>query len=167
MAVSADKKKALGGVLASINKKFGVGSVNFVADIKDKLKVRYYKTPSHEFNLMLGGGFGVGKIIELFGENSSGKTSMGLETIAFNQKADPDFVGGIFETEESFDPDYAATFGIDMDRFVYWDQQDSGAEKGLDILRGLVASGQFNMIIVNSVAGLTPNKEIEDRKSVV
>ena len=84
-----------------------------------------------------------------------------METVAYNMKIDPDFTAGFFETEESYDPEYARMLGIDLDRFVYWDQREYGAEKGLDILVALVASGEFNMIIVNSVAGLAPQKEID------
>lgn len=161
--MSTDKKKAVASAMAGINKQFGLGTINMAGDILDILKIRYYKTPSHEVNTMLGGGVGKGKIVEFFGEPSCGKTSLALEIVAHNQKLDPDFMAGIFETEGSFDPDYATkTFGIDMSRFAYWDQKDSGAEQGLDILRSLVASGQFNILIVNSVAGLTPEKELAD-----
>ena len=82
-----------------------------------------------------------------------------METIAHNQKKDPEFMAGFFETEESYDPEYAAKLGVDLDRMVYWDQREHGAEKGLDILGALIASGQFNMIVVNSVAGLSPQRE--------
>jgi recombination protein RecA len=161
MAISNDRKKSLAGVLDKINKKFGAGAVSFVKDVEDKLRVEFYKTPSHEYNIMLNGGFGRGRIVELFGENSSGKTTLAIETIAKNQKENPDFVAGWFETEGSVDPEQLRTFGVDMDRLVYWDQTDTGAEQGFDILRGLVASGEFNMIVVNSVAGLAPKIEIE------
>lgn len=162
MAISADKKKKLAGVMAGINKKFGGATVNFVSDIQDELAIKYYPTPSHEFNTMLGGGMARGKIVELYGENSSGKTSMAIETIAHNQKLDPNFTAGWFETEGSIDPEQLEAFGVDMDRLVYWDQKDVGAEQGFDILRSLVSSGEFDMIICNSVAGLCPTKEVED-----
>jgi len=161
MAISKDRQKALTGVLDKINKKFGVDSVAFVKDIQDRLRVEFYPTPSHEFNIMTNGGFGKGRIVELYGENSSGKTSMAIETIAKNQKTDPEFVAGWFETEGSVDPDQLKMFGVDMSRLVYWDQTEVGAEQGFDILRSLVASGQFNMIVVNSVAGLAPRVEVE------
>lgn len=162
MAISTDKKKKLAGVMAGINKKFGGSTVNFVTDIKDELEIKYYQTPSHEFNSMLGGGLARGKIVELYGENSSGKTSMIIETIAHNQKNDPEWVAGWFETEGSIDPEQLQAFGVDMDRLVYWDQKDVGAEQGFDILRSLVSSGEFDLIAVNSVAGLCPSKEVED-----
>lgn len=161
MAISNAKRKNLTSVMNKINKKFGEGSVNFVKDIEEKLKVRYLRTPSHEVNIMLNGGLGLGRIIELFGENASGKTTLLIETIAKNQKENPDFVAGWFETERSVDEEQLKAFGIDMDRLVYWDQSEVGAEQGFDILRGLVASGEFDLIAVNSVAGLAPKIEIE------
>lgn len=160
MAISADKKKNLTAFMNGINKKFGANTIGFAKD-KD-LKIQYLQSPSHEFNAMLNGGIGVGRITEFYGENSSGKTSMAIEIIAHNQKIDPDFVAGWFETEGSIDEEILKSFGVDMERLVYWDQTDCGAEQGLDILRSLIASGQFNMIVVNSVAGLAPKKEIED-----
>lgn len=152
MAISTDKKKKLSGVMAGINKTFGAGTVNFVSDIYDDLRVRFYDTPSKEFNAMSNGGVGVGRVVEFFGEHSAGKTSFAQSIVAHQQKKDPEFTAGQFETEGSFDPEFVENvLGVDMDRFIHWDQKDMTAEKGLDILRGLVSSGEFNMIIVNSV----------------
>ena len=151
MALSKEKQKSLNQAMAKINKQFGADTVKLVGQHLEDMKIRRYPTPSLEVNEMLCGGFVVGKIVELYGENSSGKTSLALETIAHNMKLDPNFTAGFFETEESYDPNYAKMLGIDLDRFVYWDQQEHGAEKGLDILNALVNSGQFNMIVVNSV----------------
>ena len=161
MALDKDKMKRLNGVIAGINKKFN-NSVNFVSKIKDELEIKYYPTPSYEYNAMLGGGIAKGKIIEFYGENSSGKTSLAIEIISHNQKIDPNFVAGWFETEGSVDPSQLEAFGVDMDRLVYWDQKEVGAEQGFDILRSLVSSGEFDMIVCNSVAGLCPTKEVED-----
>jgi recombination protein RecA len=160
--ISNDKKKSINDVLNKINKKFGEGTVNVARDVVDKLKIHYFKTPSYLFNIMLHGGFAEGRIIELYGENSSGKTSLMIETIVLNQHLNPNFVAGWFETENSVDEDQLKMFGVDMDRLVYWDQKETGAEQGFDVLRGLVSSGQFNMIVVNSVAGICPKTEIED-----
>ena len=126
MAISKDRQKALTGVLDKINKKFGVDSVAFVKDIQDRLRVEFYPTPSHEFNIMTNGGFGKGRIVELYGENSSGKTSMAIETIAKNQKTDPEFVAGWFETEGSVDPDQLKMFGVDMSRLSLLGPDGSG-----------------------------------------
>ena len=159
MALSKEKKKSLTAAMNKINKQFGADTVRLVGEHAEEMKVRHYETPSLEVNEMLGGGMVVGKVVELYGENSSGKTSLALETIAHNMKINPEFTAGFFETEESYDPVYAEMLGIDLDRFVYWDQREHGAEKGLDILNALVASGEFNMIVVNSVSGLSPQKE--------
>lgn len=154
--------KALQKTLKNINKKFGEGKVGTLKEKEEDLTIKFYKTPSVEFNNMLGGGFAQGKLIELYGANSSGKTSMAMETIAHNQAKDPEFLAGWFETEESFDFEYAELLGIDTERMYIWDQRQTGAEEGLDILRALVVDGSFDMIVINSVAGLTPKKELED-----
>jgi recombination protein RecA len=114
-------------------------------------------------NLMLNGGFGRGKIIELFGEHASGKTSIAIETMALDMKANPDSYWGWYETEGSFDIDYARQFdGFDEDRLIIWHIEDEGAEKGLDFLEAMVRTGQFTGITVNSVAGLTPSAEMAE-----
>ena len=151
MALSKEKKKSLTAVMNKINKQFGVNTVKIAGEHAEEMSIKLYPTTSPEVNEMLYGGFAQGKIIELYGPNSSGKTSLAMETVAYNMKIDPEFTAGFFETEESYDPEYARMLGIDLDRFVYWDQREYGAEKGLDILIALVASGEFNMIIVNSV----------------
>lgn len=161
MALSKEKKKSLTAVMNKINKQFGANTVKIAGEHTEEMSIKMYPTTSPEVNEMLYGGFAQGKIIELYGPNSSGKTSLAMETVAYNMKIDPEFTAGFFETEESYDPEYARMLGIDLDRFVYWDQREYGAEKGLDILIALVASGEFNMIIVNSVAGLAPQREID------
>lgn len=161
MAISKEKKDALSNLMKGIKKDTKV-DVSFASDIEEQLKIKYYKTPSYEVNAILGGGIPKGKIVELFGEHSCGKTSLAIEVISKNQKLDPDFTVGWFETEGSIDPSYLKELGVDMDRLVYWDQKDVGAEKGFDILIGLVNSGEFDMIVVNSIGGLLPKKEIED-----
>lgn len=162
MAISAEKKKGLSNVLAQMNKRFGAGVVALAKDKEDELKTEFIRTPSHEFNAMLGGGFAKGRIVELYGENSSGKTTMLIETIAKNQKENPDFTAAWFETEGSIDQQTLEMFNVDLERLVFWNQDDVGAEQGLDILRGLVGSGEFDLVVINSVAGLAPKKEIED-----
>lgn len=163
MAISKEKKKALDALMGGINKKFGAKSINYLADVQEELKVKFWKTPSHELNSMLSGGFGKGKIIELYGNNSCGKTSLALEVIAKAQKEDPDFMAAWIETERSFDSDYAANFGIDMDRLTVAEQsEDLTAEDCMEIIRSLTNSGMFGIIVLNSVAALSPRKEVED-----
>lgn len=160
------KNSKLDSVLNSINKKFGPGTINYMGDIKDKMEIKRYKSPSYEFDLMLGGGLAVGKIIELFGPESAGKTSMAIEIIKHNQeiakKENRQFMAGWFESEESVDPEFLEDLGVDMSSVVYWDQRNVSAEEGFDILRALVSSGEFDMIVVNSIAGLCAGKELDD-----
>lgn len=95
--------------------------------------------------------------------NNSPKTSLALEQIAEEQKIDPDFMAAWLETEGSLDPSDCEMFGIDMERFVFIEQsEDLPAEDAMDIVRSLTSSGEFNMIVVNSVAALCPKKEVED-----
>ena len=96
------------------------------------------------------------------GENSSGKTSLAIETIALDMKNDENAYWGWYETEGSFDLDYAQQFeGFDTDRLIIWHIEDEGAEKGLDFLEAMLRTGQFKGIVINSVAGLTPSREME------
>lgn len=161
---AAEKKKLLGKVMNDINKKAGrtvIGTVK-EPEIAELVRIDFLPTPSVEVNVMLGGGFPRGKIIELFGEHASGKTSMAIETMALDMKNDPDAYWGWYETEGSFDIEYARQFdGFDEDRLIIWHIEDEGAEKGLDFLEAMLRTGQFKGIIVNSVAGLTPAKEME------
>lgn len=162
MPISKDKKAALASLMKGINKKFGDETVNFVSDMKDKLAINFLKSPSHEFNMMLYGGLGIGKIIEFFGPESSGKTTMAIEIIKKQQEENKEFIAGWFETEGSMSKDQLENFGIDMDRLIYWDQKELSAEKGLDVLRSIVESDMVDMIVVNSVAGLVPETEVEN-----
>ena len=153
MAISKDKKKAIDAIMGKINKQFGSNATNYLADIFEDLKIKFWKTPSHEVNAMLDGGFAKGKIIELYGQNSSGKTSLALEVIAKAQAEDPEFMAAWIETEGSLDSDYLVSMGIDTDRFIVVEQtEELTAEKCMDIIRSLVNSGQFGIICLNSVA---------------
>lgn len=161
MAMDKDKQKALDGALGKINKKFGAGTVTKASEAEEKLTKRVIKTPSIEFNNMLGSG--IKGHIELFGEPGSGKTSLAIETLAYNQKLDPNFVGAWLETEGSVTKEILALHGVDLNRLVYWNQDDvDNAESALDIVRSLVSSGAIDVAIINSVAGLSPKVEGED-----
>lgn len=159
--ISKEKQKKLNDAMGKINKRFGAGTISTATEASEKLARTVIKTPSVEFNNMLYGG--IGSIVELFGPESSGKTSLAIETLAYNQKQNPDFIGAWLETEGSVTKEILATHGVDLDRLIYWDQQDAGnAENSLDICRSLVASGSIDLMIVNSVAGLAPKVETED-----
>ena len=158
---SKEKLKALDNALGKINKKFGAGTVTKASEAEDKLIKRTIKTPSIEFNNMLGSG--MKSFIELYGPPSSGKTSLAIETLAYNQKLDPDFVGAWLETEGSITKEILALHGVDLNRLVYWDQNDvDNAESALDVIRSLVDSGAIDYAVINSIAGLAPKTETED-----
>lgn len=161
---AAQKKKLLDKVMGDINKKAGrtvIGTVNN-PDMADLVKIDILPTPSIELNIALGGGLARGKIVELMGENSSGKTSLAIETMALDMKENPDSVWAWYETEGSCDLDYMTQFnGFDPSRLVIWHMEDEGAEKGLDFLEAMLRTGQFTGVVVNSVAGLTPKREME------
>ena len=161
MAMDKDKQKALDGAIGKINKQFGAGAVTKASEAQDKLVKRTIKTPSIEFNNMLGGGMKA--FIELYGPPSSGKTSMAIETLAYNQKNDPNFVGAWLETEGSVTKEILELHGVDLNRLVYWNQEDvDNAESALDVVRSLVASGAVDYVVINSIAGLAPKVETED-----
>lgn len=160
-----EKKKLLDKAMGAINKKAGRTVIGRATDpeIADLVTISFLPTPSVEMNVMLGGGFPRGKIIELFGEHASGKTSMAIETLALEMKNDPDAYWGWYETEGSFDIEYAKQFdGFDEERLIIWHVEDEGAEKGLDFLEAMIRTGQFSGIVVNSVAGLTPSAEMAE-----
>lgn len=159
--MNKEKKEALKSVIKGIKKKFGDDSIMLASDAGDKLKVRKFKTPSTDVNNMLYGGFC--GIVEIYGRQKSGKTSLCIETIAYNQKLDKDFVAAWLETEGSVTEEILVQHGVDLNRLVFIPQEEIGsAESALDILRSLISSGSVDFAVVNSVAGLSPKKEIED-----
>ncbi len=155
------RRKKLGSLLDGINKKAGGISIGFAKDVAKPL--RFIPTPSEELNTMLGGGFPVGRITEIFGNNSSGKTSITLETIGEDMQENPDNYWAWVESEESFDPEYAVSVhGIDLERLIYIDITDEGSEVALDRLEILMRSGELRGFVVNSVAGLSPKAEMDE-----
>lgn len=163
MAVS-EKMKRIQGTMAQINKRFGADTVMKASDAisQGKLKKKVIPTPSLELNdaLHCGGFCG---IVELYGPNSSGKTSLAIDTIVFNQKNDPEFVAAWLETEGSVTETILHDHGVDLDRLIFWKQEDVGnAENALDVARGFISAGDIDIIVVNSIAGLCPKTESED-----
>lgn len=147
-------------VMDAINKDLPDKAVGFAKDVVKKLS--FLPTPSEELNNMLGGGIAKGRITEIFGSNSSGKTSICLETIGEEMQVDPDSYWAWLESEESFDIDYACEIhDIDPDRLIYIDITDQGAEKSIDRLEALMRAGILTGFVVNSVAGLVPKRELE------
>ena len=156
-AAKEGKKKALEAALAKIEKDFGKGSIMRMGDNKVE-NVDVIPTGSIALNLALGvGGFPKGRIIEFYGPESSGKTTLAIHAIAECQKA-----GGIaafIDAEHAFDRFYAEKLGVDIDN-LFISQPDNG-EQALQIADELIRSSAIDLIVVDSVAALTPKKEIE------
>ena len=156
-AAKEGKKKALEAALAKIEKDFGKGSIMRMGGNKVE-DVDVIPTASIALNLALGvGGFPKGRIIEIYGPESSGKTTLAIHAIAECQKA-----GGIaafIDAEHAFDRFYAEKLGVDIDN-LFISQPDYG-EQALQIADELIRSSAIDLIVVDSVAALTPKKEIE------
>ncbi|NOR69418.1 MAG: recombinase RecA [Methylomarinum sp.] len=153
-----NKKKALGAALMQIEKQFGKGSVMRMGDVSAAKGIDVVSTGSLSLDIALGaGGLPRGRVVEIYGPESSGKTTMTLETIAQMQK-----LGGtaaFIDAEHALDPIYAAKIGINIDDLLI-SQPDTG-EQALEIVDMLVRSGAVDMVVVDSVAALTPKAEIE------
>jgi len=153
-----EKKKALEMALNQIEKQFGKGSIMKLGEAAAKVNVSTISTGSLELDIALGvGGIPRGRIIEIFGPESSGKTTVALHIIAEAQKA-----GGsaaFIDAEHALDPLYASKLGVDIDNLLV-SQPDTG-EQALEIAEALVRSGAIDVIVVDSVAALVPKAEIE------
>ena len=151
------KLKALQAAMAKIEKDYGKGSIMKLGD-EQIANVEVIPTGSIALNVALGvGGYPKGRIIEIYGPESSGKTTLAIHAIAEVQKA-----GGIaafIDAEHAFDRFYAANLGVDIDN-LYISQPDNG-EQALEIADQLIRSSAIDLVIVDSVAALTPKKEIE------
>jgi len=157
MAAAADREKSLETALAQIDRQFGKGSVMRLGS-DERAPVEVIPTGSVALDVALGiGGIPRGRIVEIYGPESSGKTTLTLHAIANVQKA-----GGIaafIDAEHALDPEYAAKLGVDIDALLV-SQPDTG-EQALEIADMLVRSGAIDLIIVDSVAALVPKAEIE------
>lgn len=157
MTTSEDRAKALDTALAQLNKKFGDGSVMKLGD-KPRVKQATISTGSLAVDIALGiGGLPVGRIIEIYGPESSGKTLLCLQTIAEVQKAGG--TAAFVDAEHALDPDWAAKIGVDVEALIV--SQPSSGEQALEITEALVRSGAVDIVIVDSVAALTPQKELD------
>ena len=152
-----DKQKAFDVAMAQVLKQHGQESIRRLGDSPD-LQISAVSTGSLTLDLALGvGGLPRGRIIEIYGPESSGKTTVALHAIAEVQKA-----GGraiFIDAEHALDPVYAKAIGVDIDN-LYISQPDSG-EQGLDITESLVSSGAVDIVVIDSVAALVPRQEIE------
>lgn len=153
-----EKLKALDQVLAQIEKHYGKGAIMKLGDAAGNTGIEVIPTGCLSLDIALGiGGLPRGRIIEIFGPESSGKTTVALHAIAQIQK-----MGGIaafVDAEHALDPVYAKKLGVDLDN-LYVSQPDTG-EQALDITDSLVRSGAVDLIVIDSVAALTPKAEIE------
>ena len=157
MATQEEKQKALASALGQIEKQFGKGSIMKLGDTKT-LDVESISTGSLGLDVALGiGGLPMGRIVEIFGPESSGKTTLTLSVIAQAQKAGK--TCAFIDAEHALDPIYAAKLGVDV-KELFVSQPDNG-EQALEICDALVRSGAIDVIIVDSVAALTPKAEIE------
>jgi recombination protein RecA len=157
MKMDDNNKKALGAALMQIEKQFGKGSVMRMGDVSSK-GIEVVSTGSLTLDIALGcGGLPRGRVVEIYGPESSGKTTMTLETIAQLQKTGG--TAAFIDAEHALDPDYAAKIGINIDDLLI-SQPDTG-EQALEITDMLVRSGAVDMIVIDSVAALTPKAEIE------
>ncbi len=152
------KMEALEAARLQIDKQFGKGSLMKLGDSKETLDVEVIPSGSILLDEALGvGGYPKGRIIEIYGPESSGKTTLALQAIAESQKA-----GGIaafIDAEHALDPVYARNLGVNIDEL--WISQPDNGEQALEITESLVRSGAVDIIVVDSVAALTPQAEIE------
>src|SRR5690606_24324807 len=153
-----DKRKALDAALGQIERAFGKGSVMRLGKQGQEVEIETVSTGSLGLDIALGiGGLPRGRVIEIFGPESSGKTTLALHCIAESQKR-----GGIcafVDAEHALDPAYARKLGVDLDELLI-SQPDTG-EQALEIADTLVRSGAVEVLVIDSVAALTPRAELE------
>lgn len=155
---SDEKKKALDAAIAKLEKDYGKGTVMKLGDPAAQVAVETVPTGSLSLDLALGlGGVPKGRIIEVYGPESSGKTTVALHMIAEVQKRGG--IAGFIDAEHALDPVYAKNIGVDIDE-LYISQPDSG-DQALEITETMVRSGAMDIIVIDSVAALVPKQEIE------
>lgn len=155
---SEDKKKALDAAISKLEKDFGKGTVMKLGDAGANVSVETVPTGSLSLDIALGlGGVPKGRVIEVYGPESSGKTTVTLHMIAEVQKRGG--IAGFIDAEHALDPVYAKNIGVDIDE-LYISQPDSG-DQALEIAETMVRSGAMDIIVIDSVAALVPRQEIE------
>ena len=155
---SDEKLKALDAAISNIEKQFGKGSIMKLGESNVNLNVESIPTGSLSLDIALGlGGVPRGRVVEIYGPESSGKTTVALHMVAEVQKRGG--IAGFIDAEHALDPVYAKNIGVDIDN-LYISQPDSG-EQALEITETMVRSGAVDIIIVDSVAALVPKAEID------
>lgn len=158
MVNNEDKMKALDAAISNIEKQFGKGSVMKLGESTANLNVECIPTGSLSLDIALGiGGVPKGRVVEIYGPESSGKTTVALHMVAEVQKRGG--IAGFIDAEHALDPVYAKNIGVDIDN-LYISQPDNG-EQALEITETMVRSGAVDIIIVDSVAALVPKAEID------
>ena len=159
MSMDHDQKiKALDAALMQIEKQYGKGAVMKLGDPASRMEVETIPTGSLSLDIALGlGGIPRGRIVEIYGPESSGKTTVTLHMIAEVQKQGG--IAGFIDAEHALDPVYAKNIGVDIDN-LYISQPDSG-EQALEITETMVRSGAIDIVVVDSVAALVPKAEID------
>jgi recombination protein RecA len=158
MTKSEDKKKALEAALSQIERSYGKGSVMKLGGPEGIVEIEAISTGSLGLDIALGiGGLPRGRVIEIYGPESSGKTTLALHTVAEAQKSGG--ICGFIDAEHALDPGYAKKLGVNLEELLI-SQPDNG-EQALEIADTLVRSGAVDVLVVDSVAALTPRAELE------
>lgn len=153
-----ERERALEMALSQIEKQFGKGSIMRMGEASSRLNVEVIPTGSLALDIALGvGGMPRGRIVEIFGPEASGKTTVALHVVASAQRAGG--VAAFIDAEHALDPVYAENLGVDVDNLLI-SQPDTG-EQALEIAEALVRSGAVDVIVIDSVAALVPRAEIE------
>ena len=152
----AEEKDPLLDVIASMDKRFGKGAV-IVGDTV--IQTERQRTGSLGMDIITGGGWGKGRMVEIYAPESSGKTTLCIHTMIQAQKDNPGKKVAFIDAEHAFDRNYAEHLGLDMSQVII-SQPDSG-EQALEIAEALIASGKISVCVIDSVAALTPKAEIE------
>ena len=153
-----DRLKALDAAISQIEKQYGKGSIMKLGDSSSRMNVEAVPTGSLSLDIALGlGGLPKGRIIEIYGPESSGKTTVALHAVAEVQKTGG--IAGFIDAEHALDPVYAKNIGVDIDN-LYISQPDCG-EQALEIAEMMVRSNAVDIVIVDSVAALVPKAEID------
>ena len=156
--IREEKEKALEAAISQLEKEFGKGAVMKLGEASASMNVEAVPTGSLSLDIALGvGGVPKGRIIEIYGPESSGKTTLALHMVSEVQKRGG--IAGFVDAEHALDPVYARNIGVDIDN-LYISQPDSG-EQALEITETMVRSGAVDIIVVDSVAALTPQAEID------
>lgn len=161
----AERLKMVDSISKKINEKAGkeiVGRLSKNEELSERLKAKFIKTPSMNINEAFGGGWPVGNISIVCGMEDSGKTGILLETIALNQRENPDFVALWLESEASLKNTTLDMFGIDRDRFIIIEHDRDGAgEEAINRIEAYLAAGVADMVVINSLKCLVPSEEFK------